>query len=192
MLDDIIFSRVRIKILELFLLNPHEMFHVREIVRQTQEEINAVRRELAHMEKRGMFSKEQRGNRLVYQFRKEYPLYTELLYLIGKTAGLGGDILRQKNKLGKVKYAMISGRYLKGLPKKSNTDVDLLMVGTIVLPELALLIKAEEARRHVEVGYTVMTEEEFEFRKSRRDPFVLSILSGSKVMIIGDEEDLLS
>ncbi len=192
MLDDIIFSRVRIKILELFLLNPHDMFHVREIVRQTEEEINAVRRELAHMEKCGMFSKEQRGNRLVYQFRKEYPLYTELLYLIGKTAGLGGDILRQKNKLGKVKYAMISGRYLKGLPKKSNTDVDLLMVGTIVLPELALLIKGEEARRHVEVGYTVMTEEEFEFRKSRRDPFVLSILSGSKVMIIGDEEDLLS
>lgn len=192
MLDDIIFSRVRIKILELFLLNPHQMFHVREIVRQTEEEINAVRRELAHMEKCGMFSKEQRGNRLVYQFRKEYPLYTELLYLIGKTAGLGGEILRQKNKLGKVKYAMISGRYLKGLPKKSNTDVDLLMVGTIVLPELALLIKAEEARRHVEVGYTVMTEEEFDFRKSRRDPFVLSILSGSKVMIIGDEEDLLS
>jgi len=111
--------------------------------------------------------------------------------LIGKTAGLGKDILAQKAKLGRIKYAMLSGRYLKGLPKKSNTDVDLLLVGTIVLPELAIIVKAEEARRELEVGYTVMTEEEFEFRKSRRDPFVLSILHGSRVMIIGNEEELI-
>jgi len=191
MLEDIIISRVRIKILELFLLNPQKIFHVREIVRQVEEEINAVRRELSHMEKAGMVSKEQRANRLFYQFRKDYPLYDELLHLIGKTAGLGKDILAQKAKLGRIKYAMLSGRYLKGLPKKSNTDVDLLLVGTIVLPELAIIVKAEEARRELEVGYTVMTEEEFEFRKSRRDPFVLSILHGSRVMIIGNEEELI-
>jgi hypothetical protein len=191
MLEDIIISRVRIKILELFLLNPQKIFHVREIVRQVEEEINAVRRELSHMEKAGMVSKEQRANRLFYQFRKDYPLYDELLHLIGKTAGLGKDILAQKAKLGRIKYAMLSGRYLKGLPKKSNTDVDLLLVGTIVLPELAIIVKAEEARRDLEVGYTVMTEEEFEFRKSRRDPFVLSILHGSRVMIIGNEEELI-
>ncbi|MCX8009281.1 MAG: hypothetical protein N3A54_06335 [Patescibacteria group bacterium] len=191
MLEDIITSRVRIKLLELFLLHPNTMFHVREIVRQVGEEINAVRRELSHMEKNGMVSKEHRANRLLYEFRKDYPLYTELLYLIGKTAWLGGDILRYRNKLGKIRYAMISGRYLKGIPKKTSTDVDVLLVGTIVLPELALVIKAEESRRQIEVGYTVMTEEEFEFRKSRRDPFVLSILHGSRVMVIGDEEALI-
>jgi hypothetical protein len=36
-----------------------------------------------------------------------------------------------------------------------------------------------------------MSEEEFAFRKRRRDPFVLSILSGSRVMIVGDEEELV-
>ncbi len=191
-LEDIIISRVRIKILELFLLNPKKIFHVREIVRQVDEEINAVRRELSHMEKAGMVSKEQRANRLFYSFRKDYPLYEELIYLIGKTAGLGGDILKQKVKLGKLKFVMISGRYLKGLPKKSSTDIDLLLVGTVVLPELGVIIKTEEARRDVELGYTVMTEEEFQFRKSRRDPFVVSILHGSRVMIVGSEEDLIN
>ncbi len=37
-----------------------------------------------------------------------------------------------------------------------------------------------------------MTEEEFAFRKKKRDPFVAAILSGSRVMLIGDEESMLS
>ena len=36
------------------------------------------------------------------------------------------------------------------------------------------------------------TEEEFKFRKQRNDPFLVGILSGSRVMIIGDEEGLLA
>jgi hypothetical protein len=191
-LEDIIISRVRVKILTLFLSHPGVIFHVRDIVRKVDEEINAVRRELAHMEKAGMVSKEQRANRLFYSFRKDYPIYFELLELIGKSSGLGGDILKNRAKLGKMKFVMVSGRYLRGLTKKSQTDVDLLVVGTVVLPELSQIIKAEEARREREINYTVMTEEEFAFRKSRRDPFVLAVIGGSRVMIIGDEEELVS
>lgn len=190
MLDDIIISRVRVKILTLFLTHPKEIFHVREIVRQTKEEINAVRRELSHMEKCGMVSKEQRANRLYYAFRKDYLLYDNLISLIAKTNGLGGSILKNRNKIGKVKYIMISGKFAKGLIKRPE-DVDLLAVGSIVIPELAQLIKQEEVRKNIEINYTVMNEEEFNFRKRRHDPFIGSILSGSRVMIIGDEEEML-
>lgn len=192
MLEDIIISRVRVKILSLFLTHPGKIFHVRDIVRKVDEEINAVRRELAHMESAGMVTKEARANRLFYAFRKDYPLYYELLGLVGKTNGLGADILKNKAKLGKVKFVMISGRYLRGLPNKSSTDVDLLVVGTVVLPELAQLVRAEEVRRDREINYTVMTEEEFLFRKRRNDPFAKDILSQSRVMVIGDEEELVT
>jgi hypothetical protein len=57
---------------------------------------------------------------------------------------------------------------------------------------LAQLVKGEEVRKERELNYTVMTEEEFAFRKRRRDPFVLSVLEGSRVMLIGDEEELVS
>lgn len=191
MLEDLIISRVRVKILKLFLLNPAKIFHVREIVRQTKEEINAVRRELAHMEKHGMVSKEPRGNRLYYSFRRDYPLYYDLMGLVTKTSNLGADILKNKNKLGKIKFAMLSGRFVRGTT--SHTDeVDLLIVGQkIVLPELSQIIRAEEARRGRELNYTIMTEEELNFRKKRRDPFIAVILSGSRVMVIGDEEELV-
>ena len=98
LLENIIISRVRVKILQLFLSHPGTIFHVRDIVRKIGEEINAVRRELAHMEEAGMVSKEPRANRLFYTFRKEYPLYFELLELVGKTSGLGFDILKHKAK----------------------------------------------------------------------------------------------
>jgi hypothetical protein len=191
-LEDIIISKVRIKILTLFLTNPGTIFHVRDIVRKISEEINAVRRELLHMEKAGMVSKEQRANRLFYTFRKDYPLYYDLLELINKSSGLGWDIIKNRAKLGKIKFAMLSGRYMRNLAKKDANDVDLLIVGTVVLPELSQYIKLEEARRNLELNYTVMSDEEFEFRKRRRDPFVLSILQGSRVMLVGDEEELVT
>ena len=191
LLEDIIISRVRVKLLELFLTNPGMIFHVRDIVRKVNEEINAVRRELAHMEKAGMVTKEQRANRLFYTFRKDYPLYFQLMELIGKTTGLSMSIIKNRAKLGKIKFVMLSGRMLRGLLPHSQSDVDLLLVGDVVIPELTQIVKAEEARRGRELNYTVMTEDELEFRKRRRDPFISSIFEGSRVMVIGDEEDLV-
>jgi hypothetical protein len=46
MLEALISSRARVKLLTLFLLNPENEFYIREIVRMTGGNINAVRREL--------------------------------------------------------------------------------------------------------------------------------------------------
>lgn len=191
MLKDLIISRVRVKILQLFFLSPGKIFHVREVVRRTDEEINAVRRELSHLEKIGLMSKEQRANRLFYALRKDHPLYFDLMELLVKTSGLGGELLKSKVKLGKIKFAMIAGKFARGLSHNPN-EIDLLVVGKVVLPELNQIIRNEEARREREINYTVMSEEEFVFRKKRRDPFVIDILKGSRIMVLGDEEELVS
>lgn len=190
MLRDLFISKVRVKLLQTLLADPKEMYHVRELVRRTGEEINAVRRELFRMEQAGMVKKEPRGNRLYYWFNKGNLLYFDLLSLVAKTTGIGEEIIKKRSKLGKVKFAMVSGRFARKLERKPE-GVDLLIVGSIVLPELASIVRAEEAKREQEINYTVMTEEEFEFRKRRRDPFVLGVLSGSRVMLIGDEEELV-
>lgn len=191
-LSDIITSKVRIKILELFFSNLGEMYHVRGIVRETKEEINAVRRELTHLEAAGLFKKEPRGNRVYYWVRADYPLFGDLVSLVAKTTGLGASIIENRGKIGKISYVMFSGRFVRGENRKRDDEVDILVVGEVVLPELATLIRMEESKRNKEINYTVMSKEEFEFRKKRRDPFLLGILSGSRVMIIGDEEDLVS
>lgn len=190
-LKDLMVSKVRVKLLQTFLTQPKEIFYVRQLVRQTGEEINAVRRELEHMESAGMVKKENRGNRLYYWFREDYPLYGDLLSLVAKTKGLGGRLVKYKNKLGKVKYAMLSGRFVRHLSPREN-NVDLLLIGEINLPELSRLVRDQEKDFGREINYTVMTRDEFLFRKKRRDPFLLNILSGSRVMVIGDEEAMVS
>ena len=191
MLADLITSKTRVKLLNIFLAQPNEMFHVRECVRRTGEEINAVRRELLFLEKKGVFQKEARANRVYYSLSKDYPFYYDLLLIGSKTIGLGDDILKNKPKLGKIKFAMFSGAFARKA-KHSPDQVDLIIVGTVVLPELALLVRNEETRLGTEINYTAMTEEEFKFRKQRNDPFLVNILTGSRIMIIGDEEAMLA
>lgn len=191
-LGDIITSKVRVKILQLFLSNLHEMYHVRGIVREIKEEINAVRRELENLEGVGILKKEPRGNRVYYYLRPEYQFYGDLLSMVAKATGLGGNIIANRNKIGKIAFVMFSGRFTRGKPRKREDDVDVLVVGDVVLPELATIIRTEESKRGKEINYTVMGRDELEFRKKRRDPFLLGILAGSRTMIIGDEEELVS
>ncbi len=191
-LSDIITSKVRIKILDLFFSNLKEMYHVRGIVRETSEEINAVRRELTHLESVGILKKEPRGNRVYYWVRPEHPLFGDLVSAVVKSTGLGASIIENRNKIGKVSFVMFSGKFARGKERKKDDQVDILVIGEVVLPELASLIRVEESKRNREINYTVMSREEFDFRKKRRDPFLLGILSGSRTMIIGDEEDLVS
>lgn len=189
-MEEIIVSKVRVKILQLFLSSTEPLFHVREIVRRVDEEINAVRRELARMEKFGMVTSEWRANRRLYAFRRDYPYYSELLALVVKSTAMGGAIVKNRHKLGKVKYAMVATRFVRG--KESTTDeVDLLVVGQIVLPELQAIVADEQTKREREINYSFMDDAEFNFRVKRRDPFILKVLVQPKVMLLGNEEDLM-
>lgn len=191
-LTDLFVSRVRVKLIKIFLSQPQEIFYVRQLVRLCGEEINAVRRELGRLETRGLVKKEPRGNRLYYNFVKTYPFYQDLLSLTAKTTGLGAALIKNKNKLGNIKFAMLSGRFVRAMARKSEEDIDLLLVGQVNLPQLNLLVRQAESTREKEINYAPMTSDEFTFRKSRRDPFLLRILMSGRVMLIGDEEDMVS
>ncbi len=190
MLKDIVVSKVRVKLLDLFFKNPAELYHVRDLVRRTEEEINAVRRELQHLEEAGILKKEPRGNRLYYWLNSNYSLYHELLVIVSKETGLGAEIIKNRNRIGKITFCVFSDKFVRKQERKED-EVDILVVGNIVMVELASLVKSEEEKRGKEINYTVMTDEEFSFRKKRRDPFLLDILNGAKVMLLGDEAELV-
>jgi predicted transcriptional regulator len=190
MLKDLFISKTRVKLLEVFLGAPDKIFYVRELVRLVGEQINAVRAELSRMERVGMLYTEPRANRKYYGVKKDYVYFDELLRMVGKSTGLGEDLIKEKIKLGKVKYAMFSGKFIRKMEASAN-DVDLLIVGNVIIPQLSALVKKAEDTVGREINYTVMTEEEFSFRKQRNDPFISDILKKSRMMIIGDEEEML-
>lgn len=189
-LQDFMISRVRVKVMELFFQQPNEMFFVREITRQTKEEINAVRRELDRMVECGLLKSEERGNRLYYFLNKNYLYYQELLRMVVKSTGLGEKLFKMRKKLGNVRFIMFSGKFVKTDPSH-RSDVDVLVIGDIVLAELEAVMKEQEAKIGREIAYTVLGEDEFEFRKQRRDPFLMEVLVGTRIMIVGNEEELV-
>jgi hypothetical protein len=190
MLKDLFISKTRVKLLQVFLSNPGRIFYVRELVRAVGEQINAVRAELARMERAGMLTSEVRANRKFHGFRKDYVYFDELTRLVSKSTGLGGSIIKERNKLGKIKFASLSGSLIKRKPV-GPTDVDLLVVGSVVLPQLSQIVKENENNVGREINYTVMTDEEFTFRKRRGDPFIRNILERPKVLLIGDEDEMV-
>jgi hypothetical protein len=189
LLHPILISKTRAKLLAVFLNNPGKIFYVRELVRAVDEQINAVRAELARMEKAGMLSSETRANRKFYGFKKDYMFQPELAAIIAKASGLGSDIIAERNKLGKIKFATLSTGFIRRRPVGSS-DVDLLVVGNVVLPQLASLVKKAEDSIGRELNYTVMSEDEFTFRKRRKDPFVTAVLEKAGVILVGEEEIL--
>jgi len=191
MLKNLFVSEVRLRILDLLLTRPEEPLHVRAIVRKVEAEINAVRRELNNLTKIGLLTKRQSSNKIFYSVDTTHPLYSELLSMLSKEKGLGADILKNKENLGDLEFAMLSLAFLKGR-ESTPLDVDLFLVGDIHFDNVSKIVKVHEKKIGKEINFSVMTSEEFLFRKRKNDSFIFKVLSQSRSMLAGDEEKFYS
>lgn len=190
MLQHIIPSKTRRKILNLFFHNPNESFYLRKIVRDINEEVNAVKRELDILDGEKLLNREKRLNKVFYSLNKSYQLYDEFMRIFTKTDKLASLVYANHSKLGKLKFITVSLKFSKKLPIKED-EIYLLLVGVVVVPEISAIITEIEKDFGREINYTVMTEEEFGFRKKNNDPFIWRFLRQPKVMLVGTEDDLL-
>lgn len=190
MLQHIIPSATRIAILELFYHNPNDNYYLRKVVREIGKEVNAVKRELDILEKEKVLLKEPRLNKVFYSLNKNYNLYDEFLRIFTKTDRLASLIHSNLPRLGKIKFIALSTKFSKRLEIKED-EVYLIMVGAVVLAEIAHIIAEVEKEFGREINYTAMNEDEFAFRKKNNDPFIWRFLKQPKVMLVGSEDDLL-
>jgi hypothetical protein len=190
MLENIIPSKTRRKILELFFQKPNENFYLRRVVRELNEKVNAVKRELDILVEEKLLLKEKRLNKVFYTLNKNYLFYDEFLRIFTKSGPILQMIYKNLSRLGKIKYISVSSRFAKRLPVKEE-EIYFLYVGVIVLKELEILMKKAEEIFQAPINYTVMTEEEFVFRKKNNDPFIWRFLKQPKIMLFGDEESLM-
>jgi hypothetical protein len=183
-------SRVRLKIMTLFYTNPKKEYHMREIARLVDEQINAVRRELISMEKTEFLLSRQDGIKKFFLLNPEFPFIAEFRSIIMKSFSLGYHIFKERKNLGNLKFVVLSHTYLSG-EKSDQTNLDMLVVGD---PELELLDKAvkdAQEEESKEIFYTVMNEKDFEVRKRRRDPLIYSLTVLPRSMLLGTDEEFV-
>jgi hypothetical protein len=182
MLEKIITSRARRAVLQLFFQNPNDAYYLRDVVRRTKEEVNAVKRELDILVGAKVLTSEKRLNKIFFRLNRSYIYYDEFLRIHLKDAPIARLFRENMSKLGKVKFVAITLKYALKSDIKSD-EVYLLGVGTIVS-----YCEQDFGR---EINYTVMTEDEFLFRKRNNDPFIGKFLKTPKIVIVGSEEELL-
>ncbi|KKP85642.1 MAG: Transcriptional regulator [Candidatus Roizmanbacteria bacterium GW2011_GWA2_35_8] len=190
MLLHIIPSKARRKILEWFFHRPSENFYLRKIVREIDEEVNAVSRELDILTDEKLLLKERRLNKIYYSLNKNYQFYDEFTRIFAKTNVVSSLIIKNLSKIGKIKFVTLSMKFPKNIAVKED-EIYLLFVGIIVVAEVESIVKEGEITFGRPINYTVMTENEFVFRKKNNDPFIWRFLKQPKVMLVGTEDELL-
>lgn len=188
MLEALISSKVRVKLLTLFLLNPESEFYIREIVRMTGENINGVRRELANLESFGLLTGRRRGNQQYFTVNLDFFLYNDLQQLVLKTEGVARVIRENLSPLQDIECIFIYGSFARGTAG-GRSDIDLFIVGDLNEEVLIPLVHASERAINREINYTLMHGSEFARRRETGDPFVKNVLSERKIMIVGTCDD---
>lgn len=188
MLEHLFGSRTRVKLLSLFLRHQDEPLFVREITRRVGTQINAVRRELSNLVKLGLImevvegvevgGKKQPGlKKKYYKINPQFKLLPEISALVMRAqilleGRLDQDILR----LGDIRYLAFLGVFLG----QSKAPVDLFVVGIIDANKLKTLVQASEKTLGYEINFTVMSPDEYRYRKDMTDKFLYAILESPK------------
>lgn len=193
MLEHIFGSKTRVKLLALFLKDPDKSFFVRELTRKLKLQINAIRRELNNLEEIDIIKINKKGagkaasglEKKYYQANKDFVLYPELKGLFFKSQLLlRQSLLDELTKLGKINYLVLTGIFSG---ERIAFGTDMLIVGRVNRQKLAKLIKVFETDLGHEINYTVMTPEEFKYRKDITDKFLYEILESNKKIVVVDK-----
>lgn len=206
MLSKLFGSNTRHKILKLFLLNPNERFYVREVSRALGLQLNSVHRELNNLEDIGLLitfhevveevgetagkgqqKKINKQEKKYYQINKDFTFYDEIKKLIIKSQVLYEKGFTEKlRKIGDIKVLILTGLFVGEI----DAEVDLFIVGKFSAPRVEKIVKELQIELLKEVNYSVMTEDEFRYRREIADIFIYNILDGEKIIVI-DKDGVL-
>lgn len=195
MIEQLFGSKTRVKLLHLFYRNPNRSFYVREITRKIDEQINSVRRELSNLLKVGLIKSDTSGNKLYYEVNQAYKFYEQLRQIFNnldedKTPAVaegGGSLAAKIDDLGSVKLALLTGRFVRN----ESVPVDLLIVGDVNRHKLEKLMADLEKEEGNELRYTVLSPQEFEYRRGLNDRFLTTVV-GAKSTVVIDRVDFES
>jgi predicted nucleotidyltransferase len=141
MLDALITSKTRLKILLKFFINPSTKGYLRELAAQMNESTNAVRVELDRLVEAGYLERNANGNKVYYNANTSHPLYKDIHSVVKKYLGIDVLIDSVLAKLGKVHEAYVVGDYAKGI---DTGIIDVVIIGTVDYTYLAQLIEKTE------------------------------------------------
>jgi len=129
LLEMLITSRTRIKLLLKFFLNENNSSYLRGLEQEFGEGSNAIRLELNKFEKAGLLNSFGRGNRRYFKANTAHPLYNSIHMLVRQHIGIDSIIEHVAANIGSLDEVWVVGKIANGL---QSTVIELALVGRII------------------------------------------------------------
>lgn len=163
MLQTLITSKTRLRLLLKFFLNSNTTSWLRDLEAEFGESTNAIRSELVRLEEAGMLTSVPAGNKKMYRANVQHPLFGEIHQLLLKHTGihqLMERITSKISKIGDVTAAYLTGSFARGA---DSPVIDLLLVGEgIDRMYLTNLVEKAETFISRKIRYVIVSPEEKE------------------------------
>jgi predicted nucleotidyltransferase len=189
LLERLFSSRVRIRLLTIFLLHPDEQYHIRAIASEVNAQYNAVWKELKNLEEAGLLQSERSAGRKLFRLNPQFPIISELRNILLKTVSAGDLVRNALYGMEGVEQAFIFGSFAEG-ELDAESDLDLMIIGEVAIGQVAGMVDEVEQMLSREVNYVLFTREEWNARLAADDPLATNIHNSPKVMLIGKQDGL--
>lgn len=188
-LQSLMGSEIRAELLTLFFMNPEKSYYIRQIAALLERPLTPLRRELTRFEDLGLIESRRQANLKFYKVNQYSPIYKELQSIILKTHAVGEIVKASLKGLAGLEFAFIYGSFaLQEISPAS--DIDLFIIGEVPMDVLNSMIRGIESRLQREVQYSVFSKNEVIDRLRKKDDFIINVVGGPKIMLIGEEDGL--
>lgn len=170
MLEALISSKTRIRLLLRFFLNPDAQSYMRELADELNESTNSVRLELNRFHAAGMLDSEYVGNKRFYKANSSFPLFKEVRSILLKQTGLHQVVEDVIEKLGDLKKVYLTGDLAKG---KQSDVVSLVLIGEPDRAYLVQLSKKAEDLINKKIQYIIYSGSEAASMEFGSEKFLL-------------------
>ncbi len=187
---DALLPKTRQGILAATLLQPEKAWYVSELARRMGVPSSSLQRELRDLAEAGILKTHRQGRMSYYQANVDSPLFPDLRGLLLKTVGLI-DVLADALKpvASKVVAAFVYGSIASG-DEQSDSDVDVMIVGTVPSSDLALTLRRARDLLGRQINPTTYTPAEFYEKRAEKDHFLTGVLSKPKLFVLGNDDEL--
>jgi len=161
MLDIIISSKTRVKLLiKFFFINGSEGY-LRGLEKEFNEAPNAVRIELNRFAKAGLLTSKFEGKRKIYKANPKHPLYNAITTFVHDTVGIDQIVEQVASRIGDLEEAYVTGSFARGV---DSDTMELALVGKDVNTEyIGKLVKKAEKLIGRKIMYLVLTPKQMDY-----------------------------
>lgn len=172
------------------LLSPDKSWYLSELAAHLKTSPSSLQRELEALATSGILTRREDGRRTYYKADTDSPVFGELRALFSKTAGIVPVLKSELSGFrNRIQWAAIYGSVARG-EERTESDIDLLVVGSVGMAELVPSLRQIEQRFGREVSVTRYSADEFRAKRATRDHFLSSVLKGKLITIAGSPDDL--